>query len=84
MFPYNWTGIVLIMSRWLKPPTVCKAFVLETSRKNCLKTGRKNISRVALEAVKKAAGDGMITRHPFADFLLYKTMVFYPTRTFDR
>lgn len=38
----------------------------------------------ALEAVKKAAGDGMITRSHFADFLLSQFHVSTPQEAFDR
>ena len=56
---------------------------LERAEKIALKLEKKRIPG-ALEAVKKAAGDGMITRSHFADFLLSQNHVFTQQEAFDR
>ena len=56
---------------------------LERAEKIALKLEKKHIPG-ALEAVKKAAGDGMITRTHFADFLLSQNHVSTQQEAFDR
>jgi hypothetical protein len=56
---------------------------LERAEKIALKLEKKRISG-ALEAVKNAAGDGMITRSHFADFLLSQNHVSTQQEAFDR
>jgi predicted metal-dependent phosphoesterase TrpH len=56
---------------------------LERAEKIALKLEKKRIPG-ALEAVKKAAGDGMITRSHFADFLLSQNHVATQQEAFDR
>ena len=56
---------------------------LERAEKIALKLEKKRIPG-ALEAVKKAAGDGMITRTHFADFLLSQNHVSTQQEAFDR
>jgi len=56
---------------------------LERAEKIALKLEKKRIPG-ALEAVKKAAGDGMITRSHFADFLLSQNHVSTQQEAFDR
>jgi predicted metal-dependent phosphoesterase TrpH len=56
---------------------------LERAEKIALKLEKKRILG-ALEAVKKAAGDGMITRTHFADFLLSQNHVSTQQEAFDR
>jgi len=56
---------------------------LERAEKIALKLEKKRIPG-ALEAVKKAAGDGMITRSHFADFLLSENHVATQQEAFDR
>ena len=56
---------------------------LERAEKIALKLEKKRIPG-ALEAVKKAAGDGMITRSHFADFLLAQNHVSTQQEAFDR
>jgi len=56
---------------------------LERAEKIALKLEKKHISG-ALEAVTKAAGDGMITRTHFADFLLAQNLVASQQEAFDR
>jgi len=56
---------------------------LERAEKIALKLEKKRISG-ALEAVTKAAGDGMITRTHFADFLLAQNLVASQQEAFDR
>ena len=55
----------------------------ERAEKIALKLEKKRIPG-ALEAVKKAAGDGMITRSHFADFLLAQNHVSTQQEAFDR
>ena len=56
---------------------------LERAEKIALKLEKKRIPG-ALEAVKNAAGDGMITRTHFADFLLSQNHVSTQQEAFDR
>lgn len=56
---------------------------LERAEKIAGKLAKKRISG-ALEAVKKAAGEGMITRTHFADFLLSQNHVSTQQEAFDR
>ena len=56
---------------------------LERAEKIALKLEKKRIPG-ALEAVKNAAGDGMITRTHFADFLLSQNHVSSQQEAFDR
>ena len=56
---------------------------LERAEKIALKLEKKRIPG-ALEAVKNAAGDGMITRTHFADFLLSQNYVSTQQEAFDR
>jgi len=56
---------------------------LERAEKIALKLEKKRIPG-ALEAVKKAAGDGMITRTHFADFLVSQNHVSTQQEAFDR
>jgi len=56
---------------------------LERAEKIALKLEKKRIPG-AMEAVKKAAGDGMITRTHFADFLLSQNHVSTQQEAFDR
>ncbi len=56
---------------------------LERAEKIALKLENKRIPG-SLEAVKKAAGDGMITRSHFADFLLSQNHVSTQQEAFDR
>jgi len=56
---------------------------LERAEKIAFKLEKKRISG-ALEAVKKAAGDGMITRTHFADFLVSQNHVSTQQEAFDR
>ncbi len=56
---------------------------LERAEKIALKLEKKHIHG-ALEAVKNAAGDGMITRTHFADFLLSQNHVSTQQEAFDR
>ena len=56
---------------------------LERAQKIALKLEKKRIPG-AFEAVKKAAGEGMITRSHFADFLLSQNHVSTQQEAFDR
>ncbi|MDD1627203.1 MAG: PHP domain-containing protein [Methylococcaceae bacterium] len=56
---------------------------LERAEKIALKLEKKRIPG-ALEAVKNAAGDGMVTRTHFADFLLSQNHVSSQQEAFDR
>ena len=56
---------------------------LERAEKIALKLEKKRIPG-ALEAVKNAAGDGMITRSHFADFLVSQNHVYTQQEAFDR
>jgi predicted metal-dependent phosphoesterase TrpH len=56
---------------------------MERAEKIALKLEKKRITG-ALEAVKNAAGDGMITRSHFADFLLSQSHVSTQQEAFDR
>ncbi|MDD2660314.1 MAG: PHP domain-containing protein [Methylococcales bacterium] len=56
---------------------------LERAQKIALKLEKKRISG-AFEAVKKAAGEGMITRTHFADFLISQNHVSTQQEAFDR
>jgi predicted metal-dependent phosphoesterase TrpH len=56
---------------------------LERAEKIALKLEKKRISG-ALEAVKNAAGEGMITRTHFADFLMSQNHVSTQQEAFDR
>jgi len=56
---------------------------LERAEKIAFKLEKKRIPG-ALEAVKKAAGEGMITRNHFADFLLSQNHVSTQQEAFDR
>ena len=56
---------------------------IERAEKIAYKLEKKRIPG-ALEAVKKAAGDGMITRTHFADFLLSQIHVSTQQEAFDR
>jgi len=56
---------------------------IERAEKIADKLAKKRIDG-AMEAVKKAAGDGMITRSHFADFLVSQHHVSTPQEAFDR